>query len=207
MSLAESFAPAQGHAQDVLMGRDPDILGDIASPGVAAAIWTRSCDKEFEAWVDSLPMENLPELRTVVPVHLAEAAAIAACEEAKIKPGPRMDMLTGDMGALALMLAKSLGVDHVKIRLDVTDEVMCPKFHVDNVPARLLCTYRGAGTEYVPAGLEADPTSIRQVGRGAAALFRGGAWPGDERTGLLHRSPDPEAGTGARLLLVIDPVL
>ena len=206
MSLAEVHFDKASSARDVLMGREPDILSDIGHSGVAATIWTRPCDKDFQDWIDGLPPENLPELRTVVPIHLAEAAAIAACEQAGLPSGSERDMLTGDIGALALLLAKALKVRQVRIRLDVSDEVMCPKFHVDNVPARLLCTYRGAGTEYVPDGFENDPQRVRQVNRGAVALFRGGAWSGDQPTGLLHRSPDPAAGTGPRLLLVIDPV-
>lgn len=206
MSVAEVFFPSRKASRDVLMGRDPDILEDIGLPGVAATIWARTCDQDFQDWIDRLPMENLPDLRTTVPVHLAEAAAIAACDQAEMPPCAERDMLTGDIGALALMLAKVLNVRQVKVRLDVSDEVMCPKFHVDNVPARLLCTYRGAGTEYVPQEQQSDRGRIRQVSRGAVALFRGGAWPGTERTGLLHRSPDPAAGTGPRLLLVIDPV-
>jgi hypothetical protein len=55
------------------------------------------------------------------------------------------DVLASDIGALAVMMARILDVDHVRLRLDVADEVMCPKFHIDRVPARLLCTYRGAG--------------------------------------------------------------
>ncbi|MET1411497.1 DUF1826 domain-containing protein [Roseibium sp. HPY-6] len=208
MSLAETEAhrPLRAKARNVLMGREPDILAEIDAPGVAATIWTRACDQAFQSWIDALPFEQLPELRTIVPVHLAEAAAIAACEQANVPKSPEMDMLTGDVGALAMMLAKSLKVRQVRVRLDVSDEVMCPKFHVDNVPARLLCTYRGKGTEYVPMGHENDQQSVRQVTRGAVALFRGGAWPGEERTGLFHRSPDPEPLSGHRLLLVIDPM-
>nr|WP_244318653.1 DUF1826 domain-containing protein [Roseibium hamelinense] len=192
-------------ARDVLTGRDADILYDIWSPGVAAAIWTRRCDDDFERWIDNIPEACLPEIRTVVPVHLAEAAAIAACDQAKIPAGPELDMLTGDIAALALMLAKALNTRRVRIRLDVASDVMCPKFHQDNVQARLLCTYRGAGTQYVPLGFEADPKRIRSVPRGAAALFRGAASQGGEQTGLLHRSPSVDPKDGARLLLVIDP--
>nr|WP_319383046.1 DUF1826 domain-containing protein [uncultured Roseibium sp.] len=206
MSLAQTRYQPQVFARDVLMGREPDILEGINRAGVAASIWTRSCSPDFQDWIDHLPMEQLPELRTVVPVHLAEAAAIAACEQTRLAPSPERDMLTSDVGALAFILSKALDVRQVRIRLDVSDEVMRPKFHVDNVPARLLCTYRGTGTEYVPAGSENDARRIGQLRRGAVGLFRGGAWPGDEHTGLLHRSPDPAAGTGARLLLVIDPV-
>ncbi|CTQ59654.1 DUF1826 domain-containing protein [Roseibium album] len=206
MSIAEAHIATASDARDVLMGREPDIFADIELPGVAAVIWNRSCDVGFQRWIDGMPPQNLPELRTVVPFHLAEAAAIAACEQVGIPSGRERDMLTGDIGALALLVAKTLKTRQVGIRLDVSDEIMCPKFHVDNVPARLLCTYRGTGTQYVPEGWDADPERIGQVARGAVALFRGGAWPGAERTGLLHRSPAPDIGAGPRLLLVIDPI-
>ncbi|WP_298822259.1 DUF1826 domain-containing protein [uncultured Roseibium sp.] len=193
-------------ASDVMIGREPEILADIHLQGVAASIWARPCDPAFVDWVDGLPVECLPELRTAVPVHLAEAAAIAACEQAKIPSSSERDMLTGDIAALALMLSKTLNVRQMRIRLDVSDEMMCPKFHMDNVPARLLCTYRGPGTDYVPQEDLSEPSRIRSVKRGAVALFRGGAWSGEERTGLLHRSPAVDESVGARLLLVIDPV-
>jgi hypothetical protein len=78
----------------------------------------------------------------------------------------------------------------------------CARFHVDNVRARLLCTYRGPGTEYADlAAAAAGPEG--RLARGAVAVFRGLRWEG-AGVGLLHRSP-PIDGTGAtRLLLAID---
>jgi len=205
MSLAETGASSgQAVARDVIIGSGPDILADIHVPGVAAAIWKRTLDPDFQAWVDRLPLRHLPELRTVLPVHLAEAAVIAAFEKRGAPACAERDMLASDAAALALMLSKILNVRLVRLRLDVSDEVMCPKFHIDNVQARLLCTYRGAGTEYVPEREETDPGRVRQVPQGSVALFRGRQWPGEEMTGLLHRSP--ATGKGRRLLLVMDPV-
>jgi len=206
MSLAEQPNTAgRQPARDVIMGRDPDILDDIHLPSVAASIWTRVAEPRFQSWIDGLPVEKLPRLKTVLPIHLAEAAVLSACEAAGTPAGPEQDMLAGDVGALALMVAKTLRVEQVRLRLDVSDDTMCPKFHTDNVLARLLCSYRGPGTDYVPEGAEDDPGRIRQVRTGAVALFRGGRWPDEERTGLLHRSPAVPQEIGARLLLVIDP--
>lgn len=193
-------------AQDVLLGREPDILNDIHAPGVAAAVWQRAPAEDFQKWIDALPFAQLPALRTVVPVHLAEAAVQAACQKAGTPPGPEQDMLASDAGALALMMANIMDVRQVRLRLDVASGTMCPKFHIDQVPARLLCTYRGKGTEYVPVTSETRAERIRQVRTGAVGLFRGGAWPGPEETGLLHRSPAVSSLGEARLLLVIDAV-
>ncbi|MCR9284590.1 MAG: DUF1826 domain-containing protein [Rhodobacteraceae bacterium] len=192
-------------ARDVIIGRDPDILADIRDPGIAAAIWRRTPDPAFQRWMNALPKDNLPELRTVVPVHLAEAAVRAACESHGLPVCRERDILASDVGALALMLAKSLTVRLLRLRLDVSEDVMCPKFHLDNVRARLLCTYRGAGTEYVPENVAEETGRIRQVPVGGVAVFRGRQWSCDERTALLHRSPAATPAGGPRLLLVIDP--
>ncbi|MEP3279689.1 MAG: DUF1826 domain-containing protein [Stappiaceae bacterium] len=191
-------------ARDVLIGRQADILGNVTAPGVAAAIWLRRMDASFESWTQGFSAENLPTLRTTVPISYAETAVLTACEGAKIPITPERQMLAGDVGALALIFGKIMNTVHVRIRLDVSDDVMCPKFHVDNVPARLLCTYKGPGTEYVPDNHVTDTKRIRTMRIGSAGLFRGAKWKSNERTGLLHRSPAVEPGTGPRLLLVID---
>lgn len=207
MSLAGDLSPYDRvAARNVIIGRDADILADIGRAGVAAAIWTRTPERRFQDWLDGLSVDQLPELRTTVPVHLVEAAVMTACEYSRVPACPERDMLASDTAALALMLAKITDVRMVRVRFDVSEEVMCPKFHVDNVVARLLCTYRGSGTEYVPSDVVGDRKRIGTVPCGSVGLFRGRQWPGGEETGLLHRSPASGALAGARLLLVIDPV-
>ncbi|NJM81090.1 MAG: DUF1826 domain-containing protein [Tabrizicola sp.] len=127
----------------------------------------------------------------------------AACEAASLPPSPWRDMLAGDCAALAVLFGDIMATPLVQLRLDVIQTDACKRFHLDRVPARLLCTYRGRGTEFGPATPEGGVTRISPLATGEAALFRGSLWP-TEDCGLLHRSP-PIAGTGeTRLLLVID---
>lgn len=205
-AAAQRAGAGSNSARDVIMGSDPDILSSIRSSGIGAAIWTRPLDPGFLTWIDGLPTERLPDFRAVVPVHLVEAAVIAACEAAGTPQGNARDMLTGDIGALALIFSAILSIREVRVRLEVIRETMCPKFHVDAVQARLLCTYRGSGTEYVTEAPGGETRQIRQTARGSAALFRGRLWPDAEPTGLLHRSPEVTPDGRARFLLVIDPV-
>ena len=37
----------------------------------------------------------------------------------------------------------------VGLRLEIIERAMCPRFHVDHVGIRMLCTYRGPGTEWL----------------------------------------------------------
>ena len=210
MSFPECTSPVRRPAapkptaRDVLIGRDPDILRDIHAQGVAAAIWRRPPDPAFQSWFDGLDDVQLPRLRTIVPVHKAETAVLIACGIAATPQGPELDRFSRDVGTLTTLYCRIMGTDHVRIRLDVTDEAMCPKFHLDNVAARLICTYRGGGTQYVPDTHQDDPRRIRTMNTGDAALIRGGLWPSEERSGLLHRSPPIAPGSMPRLLLVID---
>ncbi|WP_289034259.1 DUF1826 domain-containing protein [uncultured Roseibium sp.] len=192
-------------ASDVLRSRQPEVLHQIAEPGVAAAIWQRTVDPGFEKWIDTLSQDELPTLRTVVPAQLAKAALLHACEIAGLASSPERDFLIEDAGSLALAVGKILKVRYVRIRLDVTSGTMCPMFHVDQVRARLLCSYRGEGTEYVSAADVADPACHKRMATGEAGLFRGARWSDDETCGLLHRSPHQEKGDAARLLLVVEP--
>ncbi len=188
----------------VARGGARQVLGRIAEPGQAAAIWTRGRSRRFADWIDALPAENLPGLRVDCPVaRLAETAG-AACETAGLPASGARGVLCADIALLGDLFARVMGCDRLRLRLDVVNDDACARFHLDNVPARLLCTYRGSGTEYGLRRAEGDPDPVARMRSGDAGLFRGGTWPGAPRPGLVHRSP-PIAGTGAtRLLLVMD---
>lgn len=188
-------------AQDVLIGTDDGILAEIEAPGVAATIWQRRADPAIEAWLSDLPADQLPQIRTSVPVDLVETAVLTACSLVGTPPGAMQDILASDVAALATMFCRIMKAKDVRLRLDVSHDVTCPRFHRDNVPARLLCTYRGAGTEYVTDARQEDKGRIRTMRPFAVGLFRGEKWPSAEPCRLLHRSPPDK---GPRLLLVID---
>ena len=188
----------------VARGAAPAVLGRVAESGQAAAIWARGRTPGFAAWIDALPPERLPSLRASCAVARMAEAAGKACDMAMTPEGGGRYMLCDDIVALGEMFGQLMGCDHLRLRLDVVRTDACRRFHCDNVPARLLCTYRGRGTEYGLARDGGDPDPVLRMAAGDAGLFRGGAWPGAPRTGLLHRSP-PIAGRGeARLLLVLD---
>ncbi|MCV0428915.1 MAG: DUF1826 domain-containing protein [Roseibium sp.] len=96
-------------AQDVLGGKEPDILADITRPGVAAAIWQRTPEPEFQDWLDNQPAENLPSLRAVTPLDAVEEVLLASCEQANMPFAKMRNMLVEDAAALACMAGKALG--------------------------------------------------------------------------------------------------
>lgn len=130
------------------------------------------------------------------------------------------DALVDDIATIAEAIAFLFDTDTVGIRLRLLTAAMCPRFHCDNLPVRLVTTYVGPGSEWLPenainrAGLGAptpdrpeiinDPTAIQRLQAGDIALLKGSGWVGCEEHGLVHRSPSLEAGQN-RLLLTIDP--
>ncbi|WP_313349588.1 DUF1826 domain-containing protein [Paracoccus sp. (in: a-proteobacteria)] len=201
---AQNVVPFWGpsEARAILQGRDPSILSQIGAPGIGAAIWQREPLAEFLDWIETQPVANLPSLRTLVAVDAVEACIHAACESAQTPASRMRDMLVSDIAALAYIMSEIMQTPLLHLRLDIGTTDACRRFHVDNLTARMLCTYRGAGTQIAQPGQENAPLDLITA---AAAILRGTLWPGREKTGLLHRSP-PISGTGqSRLLLVIDP--
>lgn len=114
--------------------------------------------------------------------------------------------------------------DDLGLRLRTLDKAMCPRFHVDRVAVRLICTYGGAGTEWLPeaavsrdklghgacgqadedSGLLLDPAAIRAMPAFAIGLLKGELWDGNEGRGAVHRSPLPTPRYPRRLLLTLD---
>lgn len=191
-------------AADVVEGGSVEVLRDLHRPGCAAAIWQRRLPPLFGQWLDALPAGRLPGLRASVPLRGIADLVQGACRIARSGADAGQALLASDIARLAAEFARITGTDRVQVRHDVVRGNACSKFHVDYVPTRLLCTYRGAGTQYGPARAGRDPEQVQQMQAGWVRLFRGRLWPGDLPCGLLHRSP-PIAGSGeTRLLLVID---
>lgn len=94
----------------------------------------------------------------------------------------------------------------LRLRLDRVTTNACHKFHKDAVRARLICTYRGTGTQYRVSPDGAEPRRVYTVPTGAPVLLRGTLWPQHPASNLLHRSPPIEATGETRLVLVLDPV-
>lgn len=115
------------------------------------------------------------------------------------------------------MLGELVDCERIGVRLETLSAPMCPRFHPDHVPCRMLITLSGVGTEWIAnsdvdwavfADLEtvAPPVQasrpIQRLTTGHWSLLEGGAWD-DSFRGVVHRSPH---GVGERLLVALDPV-
>ena len=106
---------------------------------------------------------------------------------------------------LVEMFCCLFGLKQAGLRLIALDTAMCPNFHVDRVPCRLITTYQGIATEWIPH-LAADrskldlekqrqpneksvliscKSDIQQLKKGEVALLKGEAWKGNQGAGLF----------------------
>ncbi|WP_085676534.1 MULTISPECIES: DUF1826 domain-containing protein [unclassified Pseudomonas] len=191
-------------------GEAPKVLTEIFQDGVNLAVWQRRLPaqvEDFAALVVSLG-QTLADQRVLdvnehepplLPGLLQEAADLHGYEG-----------FVADVKWLVSAYTCLLGARRVGLRLRVLQGAMCPRFHVDNVPLRLLTTYVGPGSEWLEEGaveraglhLAAAPVdNIRRLQAGEVAVLKGEKWLGNEGAGLIHRSPASEQ---RRLLLSLD---
>ncbi|MEM8551858.1 MAG: DUF1826 domain-containing protein [Pseudomonadota bacterium] len=185
-------------------------LSAIRQPGCGAAIWHREPPAGFQQWIDTLDERQLPQARVILRPRSVRTAVSETCEAAGTPDCPERTALIDDISALSDAFARMMDVPYIRLRLDVVTNNMCAKFHVDGVTARLICTYRGTGTQYGVSARGGEPDAVSTAPTGAPILLRGTRWPQtlphEETARVLHRSP-PIAGTGeTRLLLVLDPI-
>lgn len=208
--MYQTLAPSCAHT-----GTTPFDLTEIFRDEIQLALWQRPLPAAIGPWL----AEHGPTLgrglrQTLHPGTLPDLSAFP--------PGPGRDALAQDLGLLADMLIELLGADQVGLRLEVIHQAMCPRFHVDRVGLRMLCTYQGPGTEWVEdaqvdrrflgaghggrpnhlSGLLHPEHQIQTIPPGTIALLKGSLWQGQTGGGIVHRSP--AVPHGLRILAALD---
>lgn len=97
-------------------------------------------------------------------------------------------------------------VDHLRFRLEGITSNACWKIHADYTDIRLITTYEGPTTQYIPVGAPTDEAYLREVPLGAIALFKGRNYA-EGHAPCFHRSPPAADMNARRLILVIDTPL
>lgn len=156
--------------------------------------------------VDVLPREALQRARIILQPDAVRDAMTELVEASGVPDCDKRTMLVDDVSALAHIFASVMRVPYLRLRLDAISTNACEKFHIDAVTARLICTYRGSGTQYGVSTDGKEPRQICRVPTGSPMILRGTLWPEAPRSGLLHRSPPIEGTRQSRLVLVLDPI-
>lgn len=204
-------------AVSAVIDRDPaswrrvSTIADLAwifEPGVQVCSWQRAIDPRITAYLDGVAgLGTLQVLETLKPGERARLADLPV-EQGR-------EHLIDDVALLSTILADLLDCSAVGLRCTRVEHAMCPVWHVDRVPLRLLCTYGGPGTEWLddqgvdhaelkrPAIAEG---ACRRAVAGELVLLKGALWQDNDGFGAIHRSPAIAAGEGRRTLLTLDPL-
>ena len=193
---------AQG--QSLSSGNNPTVMTDIYKEQINIAIWRRSINTELRNAVSHFLEANEKFEKSVT---LSPQNAYAELEA--LTKGMAPKVFLDNMAELVDMFCCLFDLKRAGLRLAILDKAMCPRFHVDRVPCRLVTTYQGLATEWLPnhainrtklghgsngrpdsvSGLYVREASVQQLSSGDVALLKGERWEGNEETGLVHRSP------------------
>lgn len=195
-------------------------LADFLLQDVAVAYWSRPTQSAIDTYLEAILCRGALGSggRWILDVEGEHAFP-------ELPDLPGKEALCHDMGYLGRLCADLVGCARLGVRIEILDRAMCPRFHVDRVGLRLLCTYLGPGTEYLDSpnlvpddGVAEASRSVEtlpELGRGArivrfpraaVVLLKGDAWPGNEGRGAVHRSPAVRSHDAKRVLLAIDPL-
>lgn len=174
----------------------------------------RVLDGAIAAALDAADPSTFPTMDVSGPADRLWREILAAFAPGVLSASPLLAWLRADVLNLVALFTAAAAVECVRVHLQVVEDDMCPRFHVDQVGFRMVTTYRGPGTEWMAPRAVAEaamgeplsPGAVRRMERGTVALMRGGRNATPERPGLLHRSPPIEGSGAIRLFLAISDV-
>ncbi len=199
-------------------GVEPTVFTEIYEPDTNMIIWQRlledSVKNDTVKFLDAHP--NFKIAMTLSP-ETALPSLIDALGSTEY------EALAENISELVDMFCCLFDLSKAGLRLTALEKAMCPKFHVDVVPCRLVTTFQGVATEWLEhavvdrsklgsgslglkdseSGIFQSAQDIQRLQCGDVALLKGENWFDNENAGLVHRSPSVQDDE-MRLLLTLD---
>jgi hypothetical protein len=211
----QGLLPLPSHA---VKSADLSCWPSIYEPSINLAICARDPDPELRQFAQAAAQLSLG-----VTLSLSSIDALDAQLKGQVRNLPGYSAWLQDVGLWIEALQCLFDSETIGLRLRTLDGVMCPRFHVDNTPVRLVTTYGDPSTEWlanedvdrrqlgprasalgdVEVGLYRD--GVRRLPPFSVALMKGEGWDGNTGGGLVHRSPQLQPSQ-RRLLLTLDPL-
>ena len=198
---------------------DSECLSEIYNENINIAIWQRKLDAALEQAAEEILSEN-PDLNISMVPQPQDVKDLLLSD---LGSAPRTLSLIEDISFIVGMFCSLFDLKRAWVRLDAINKPMCPRFHSDKVKCRLVTTYLGPATQWLPhqlvdrtklghgnngqpdekSGLFINKTDIEQLNTGDIALLKGESWDGNDGAGLVHRSPHSKSDY-RRLYMTID---
>ncbi|MBT0585954.1 DUF1826 domain-containing protein [Alteromonas oceanisediminis] len=187
---------------------DIEILTAVYQPEINMAIWQRALSVDVKNAVQQLLL-NTQHLNTSSFIRSDRIESDVRDAFRSIQPH---DALLNDVVEVVDIFRTLFELSRVGLRMRILDKPMCPRFHVDRVPCRLVSTYSGRGTQWLDhADVRREKLGLGSGGLaetqdtdvGDIALLKGESWFDNELGGVVHRSP-PSDGGQRRLIMTVD---
>jgi hypothetical protein len=172
-------------------------------------------DAQLVEWAKRFPAQF--DQIVCMPNYDLSAATLGLAEPARA-------WLTVDVAVLIARLAHLADARRLRVSFGAVRTDQCRKFHVDYVRYRLVTTYVGPGTEWVPdeavrrevldhppdcpcdanKEIVRESSAIRHAVPGEVIVMKGALHPGHR--GAVHRSPPIEGTDRVRVVLIASTV-
>lgn len=195
----------KGSDINVVEGAVPDVLPSIYDAQINIVVLRRTLAEQVKQYCQQL-VELHPhfQLRSVINNERAKESLQSLLPELEGK-----NRFVQDLALLLDMYSCLFDLEEIGLRLQVLDRAMCPRFHTDKLGCRLVTTYKGPGSEWLPnnvvdrsklgagnmglsdeeSGLLLADACVEQVNEGDVVLLKGDGWYDNEGSGIVHRSP------------------
>lgn len=211
--------PARTAESCAAIGADVNVIEAIFEPAISLVVFRRPIEFTIAQYL----REASPGLRSGESRHCVTLASPATKRLfADFPAGPGREALIADYLWQLELFTIIADAREVGVRTISTREQTCPRFHVDKVQVRQICTWQGVATEWLQSddvdrrflgsrsGGKSDEASgllrpgacINRMGTFDVGLMKGEMWPDNTGRGLVHRSPDP--GAVPRVMMTFD---
>jgi len=200
-----------------LVGREPEVLEQIRDGSLSVVIWERRLPRGLRDALRRWLVQEPPRFEGFA----GDAAWVDAALQGLVS-SPARTFLAQDLQSLVQRFRLLTGTGSVKISFGAVTGDQCRKFHADYQRLRLITTYLGPGTEWLPEHavrrdalfeppacpvtanqlIVREPGQVRRANAGDVLLLRGHDGVTGAALGAVHRSPPIEALAKMRVLLV-----
>ncbi|MCG8415703.1 MAG: DUF1826 domain-containing protein [Pseudomonadales bacterium] len=198
-----------------VMGSASDVLHKVMDPDVNLALWQRPPEKEITDELSALQATDLPDVRHRTSLTSFDDDVCTLFQQQDLNPQHFINLRV-DLRQLVDLLGNVSGCREFSFRLVTVAGDECCRFHLDRTPLRLICTYQGSGTEWLPdwqvdreaLARSASNEAITRFGEPSqfepfwVGIMKGD--PGKKGQGLVHRSPAVPDSQRFRVLFCID---
>ena len=212
--------------EEIVFVEKPCDLNVIKKEAVQLAVWRQKQAPKFVAALSdpSLSAANLPafqglfessetgEVAQVLKSYLWRPYNLRSQKDRALVEED-IDELVEQIDQLVHIFVEIVNEPAIHVKLEAISDDGCRNWHQDFVPYRLVATYRGPCTEFVPPTLSKSTLQRRHSNckhaqsllHSDVALFKGRGCEDDDcshdHPGIVHRSP---RNTGHRVVLILD---